>query len=123
MGVGTWEAFGGGKVLVGVDTSATPDTDFDTVEETGGSKTHTLTEAEMPAHNHKGNFMMESSSPSNDFASGTDTSVANPDGNVLDHTTVGSASKYNPITSTTGSGDAHNNVQPYITVYFWKRTA
>ena len=123
MGVGTWEAFGGGKVLVGVDTSATPDTDFDTVEETGGSKTHTLTEAEMPAHNHKGNFMMESDSPSNDFASGTDTSVANPDGNALDHVGVGTVSKYNPITSTTGSGDPHNNVQPYITVYFWKRTA
>lgn len=120
LGVGTWAAFGAGKVLVGLDAS---DTDFDTVEETGGSKTHTLTEAEMPAHNHKGNFMMESDSPSNDFASGTDTSVANPDGNALDHVGVGTVSKYNPITSTTGSGNAHAIVQPYITVYFWKRTA
>jgi len=125
LGVGTWVAFGAGKVLVGLDAA---DTDFDTVESstgstgTGGTKTHTLTEDEMPAHNHKGNFMMESSSPSNDFASGTDTSVANPDGNVLDHTTVGTASKNNPIGSTTGSGNAHNNLQPYITVYFWKRT-
>jgi hypothetical protein len=36
LGYGTWEAFGAGRVLVGVDTS---DPDFDTVEETGGSKT------------------------------------------------------------------------------------
>lgn len=35
IGVGTWEAFGQGKVLVGLDPE---DPDFDTVEETGGSK-------------------------------------------------------------------------------------
>ena len=36
LGYGTWVAFGAGRVLVGLDTG---DTDFDTVEETGGSKT------------------------------------------------------------------------------------
>lgn len=59
---GTWEAWGSGKVPVGVDTS---DTDFDTVEETGGAKTEsytpagsnaavTLTAAQsgVPAHSH-----------------------------------------------------------------------
>lgn len=59
---GTWEAWGSGKVPVGVDTS---DTDFDTVEETGGAKTEsytpagsnaavTLTAAQsgIPAHSH-----------------------------------------------------------------------
>ena len=39
LGYGTWSAFGTGRVLVGVDTS---DTDFDTVLETGGSKTATI---------------------------------------------------------------------------------
>lgn len=34
---GTWVAWGAGRVPVGVDTSQT---EFDTVEETGGSKTH-----------------------------------------------------------------------------------
>lgn len=34
---GTWESFGSGKVLVGQDTT---DTDFDTLGETGGNKTH-----------------------------------------------------------------------------------
>src|SRR3546814_10075624 len=45
----TWSAFGAGRVLVGLDSL---DTDFDTVEETGGEKTHVLTEAEMPVHDH-----------------------------------------------------------------------
>ena len=50
LGVGTWEAFGAGRALVGVDTTQT---EFDTVEETGGAKTHTLTESEMPAHSSR----------------------------------------------------------------------
>lgn len=36
LGFGTWVAFGTGRVLVGIDSG---DADFDTVEETGGSKT------------------------------------------------------------------------------------
>ena len=46
---GTWEAWGVGRVPIGVDTN---DEDFDTVEETGGSKTHVLTVEEIPVHNH-----------------------------------------------------------------------
>ena len=52
LGFGTWSAFGTGRVIVGVDSS---DTDFDTVQETGGSKTdsHSLSIAELPAHTHQ----------------------------------------------------------------------
>lgn len=46
---GTWEAWGTGKVPVGIDTS---DTDFGTVEKTGGSKTTILTTEQMPSHTH-----------------------------------------------------------------------
>jgi hypothetical protein len=49
LGFGTWAAFGAGRVLVGLDAG---DVDFDTVEETGGAKTHTLTVDEMPSHTH-----------------------------------------------------------------------
>lgn len=56
----TWELFGSGKTLVGVDTA---DTDFNTVEKAGGAKTvnlnhshstgnHTLLLSEIPSHNH-----------------------------------------------------------------------
>jgi microcystin-dependent protein len=46
---GTWTVWGAGRVSVGVDTS---DTDFATVEKTGGSSSVTLTEAQMPSHTH-----------------------------------------------------------------------
>ena len=101
IGGTTWTAFGGGKVLVGLDSS---DTDFDTVEETGGSKTHTLSVSEMPAHTHTYN-----------------------ESTTIDGKSGGGDNFYNGKVSvssgSTGGGSAHTNVQPYIVVYFWKRTA
>ena len=111
LGGTTWAAFGAGKVLVGLDSG---DTDFDTVSETGGAKTdaHTLTASETPAHTHtittaSGSTFM--AGPGNPAYGGT---------NVLTGTTTGT-------TSSIGSGAAHTHdiVQPYIVVYFWKRTA
>jgi len=49
LGGGTWTAFATGRMLVGIDAGQT---EFDTVEETGGEKTHTLSAAEMPVHTH-----------------------------------------------------------------------
>lgn len=49
---GTWERFGKGKVLVGVDED---DSDFSEANKTGGEKTHTLTTNEMPSHTHTQN--------------------------------------------------------------------
>lgn len=49
FGGGTWAAIGAGRVLVGFDGS---DGDFDAAEATGGAKTVTLTEAQIPAHTH-----------------------------------------------------------------------
>lgn len=47
----TWERIKG-KVIVGIDED---DNDFNTVNKTGGEKTHTLTVNEMPSHNHTQN--------------------------------------------------------------------
>jgi hypothetical protein len=49
IGGTTWVVFAAGKMLIGLDSG---DTDFDTVEETGGAKTHTLTTDEIPSHDH-----------------------------------------------------------------------
>jgi hypothetical protein len=60
LGFGTWEAWGEGRMIVGVSST---DTDFDTVEEIGGAKTKTIAQANLPnistgagtAHTHTQN--------------------------------------------------------------------
>jgi len=107
LGFGTWSSFGAGRVLIGIDSS---DTDFDTAEETGGSKTHTLSVAELPAHTHtiSGNISRSGFSFEH---------------HQFNSRMPGENFDTNPTVSNTGSGSAHNNVQPYIVVYMWKRTA
>ena len=108
IGGTTWVAFGAGKVLIGVDAS---DTDFDTVEETGGSKTHTLTTDEIPAHDHSNGAWDELVR-----TTGSNTHVSSDSsGGEMDIVQSGQI-------SSVGGGSAHTIVQPYITVYMWKRT-
>jgi len=98
---GNWEAFGAGRVMVGLDSG---DTDFDTVEEIGGAKTHALSIAEMPAHSHT--YTLENTRGTGSPGAGN-----------------GDSSFSTPNTSTVGSGAAHTIVQPYIVVYMFKRIA
>ena len=108
LGFGTWESFGAGRVLIGIDSS---DTDYDTAEETGGSKTHTLTTAQLPSHRH--------TIGSNDSTAGFGGAAGNREFVHDAGSGIG-----NPVNSSfTGSGQAHPIVQPYIVVYMWKRTA
>lgn len=104
---GTWVAWGGGRVPVGV---ASGDSDFETAEKTGGEKTHTLTDHEMPRHSHALEEQSGSTSGSNYV--------------FRSNSIVGAQStEYAGFTETVGSGEAHNNLQPYITCYIWKRLA
>lgn len=140
---GTWVSFGKGRTLVGVDTS---DPEFQSSEDTGGEKTHVLTVDELPEHNHDvtvenkeltgsvWNFVGQNAnfgpgnSTSGVFSKGGDGTCFYPsstgkatginDGFMLDATHDHTATSGN-----TGSGTAHNNMPPYITVYMWKRTA
>lgn len=100
---GTWVAWGKGQVPVGVDTS---DSDFNTVEKTGGEKEHTLTVDEMPSHKH--DFGQQ-------FA--TTSSLSGAYGYYM------IAGTQTDVIKNTGGNQPHNNLQPYITCYMWKRIA
>ena len=127
---GTWVAWGSGKVPVGVDTS---DTSFNTVEKTGGEKTHTLTESEMPKHKHTGTGLEAIGKFLGTVSEGEVTGgTYTADFTLTNTATVTSYSdgKYD-LTSTVkvphgiaiGGDKAHNNLQPYITCYMWKRVS
>lgn len=122
LGFGTWVAFGEGRVMVGVDSTQT---EFDTLGETGGAKTHTLSIAEMPDHSvtishhgDEGGSVIRQFSGNNGYTTGTTIASYRPP-----NAAIGGASSYAAVTAGWGSNAAHNNLQPYITVYSWKRTA
>ncbi len=151
LGFGTWEAFGAGKVLVGLNGS---DTDFDTLEETGGAKTVSaagsisgtvggtaLTEAQMPKHYHQYRTANSMTAPQNDegasysfgnYGGGTPDDAAQQmgtystgGGSASGGTATGTANGESHTHSFSGSftGSATSVVQPYITVKMWKRVS
>ena len=124
IGGTTWVVFGAGKVLVGVDSS---DADFDTIEETGGTKTHTLTAAQLPDHNHTYAKLTGQGSGSGVNFAGSSTGLAytwkKTDDETVTATTNHSLDTSDIAAGTYPAGGSHPIVQPYITVYMWKRTA
>ena len=129
LGFGTWVAFGAGRVMVGLNGS---DSLFDTLEETGGSKdaivvshNHTGTVDGNGSHAHTTNFGF-----SNDhdyFGNGVSTFTYNGGGvtqNPYPYASEAAGSHNHSFTSnSTGSSGTNANLQPYITVAMWKRTA
>ena len=101
---GTWVLMAKGCTLVGVNPD---DIDFNASGKTGGEKTHTLTEAEMPRHRHK--------------------TVINFGGSELLDGYSGysyqNGSRYYNDTSWAGENKPHNNMPPYFTCYIWGRVA
>ena len=140
---GTWVSFGTGRTLVGINTS---DGDFNTVEKTGGAKTVTLATANLPSHTHSipelsgtaasaGAHSHSISSSLEILSTGvgvwTNRAAA---GNwevfaYLSHSTGTAGAHTHTVTTNasttgaTGSGTAVSIMDPYITVYMWKRTA
>lgn len=115
---GTWQAFGAGRVLVGLDAGQT---EFDTLGETGGAKTHTLTIAEMPSHTHVQNAHQHTQTCASSATGGLVGS--SPDASTNAAVTSGySTANATAVNQNTGGGGAHNNLQPYIVCRFWQRT-
>jgi len=130
LGFGTWTAFATGRTLVGIDAEQT---EFDTVEETGGAKTHTLTEAQMPSHTHTQNahyhtarqpFLLATSpAPSYNGEAIVGAPPPRSSASVFTFAPEFNTGSTTATNQNTGEGQAHNNLQPYIVVYMWKRTA
>lgn len=117
----TWNEYAEGRVIVGKESSGT----FSGAGDTGGSETHTLTEAQLPEHYHfvvnngvttetgnidTSNAVCESATQS---GSTNQSYTLRPEGTYAD---VGRSSRV-------GNDTAHNNLQPYIVAYIWRRTA
>ena len=104
---GTWVAWGAGRVPVGVDTT---DNAFNTVEKKSGEKVHVLTQSELP--------------PTIDFKTNSIGFQVYGEGtNEGEEVATAFGSNTSLTLINIGGGSGHNNLQPYITCYMWKRTA
>ena len=161
---GSWVAWGSGRVPVGVNTS---DSNFNTVEKTGGTSTVKLTAAQsgLPGHEHavsSHNHTIKGITRSEIYGSTNAYLQMQRDGNLIIYDAgynSAAGEPYPPLwyTHTEGQGhqtavqnacdvaigkgsmstemngavaqrneseeaaQAHNNLQPYITCYMWKR--
>lgn len=142
---GTWEAFGAGRTLIGmgVGNDGTDSNNYNVVMQTGGAYNHTLTQNEMPNHTHPhtiGGSTTSAGEHYHEFMGDDDLKAFNKrlrsisydaeshggPGGIFATSTSGAHSHSLNITggvSGTGGGGKHNNMMPYITVYFWRRTA
>lgn len=104
IGYGTWKKFAEGRVLLGEGTGFSAGS-------TGGSLSHTLTTGEIPSHSHPpADANSNKEEQRRGYGALQFKSVAGKGNNIKNSSFAG--------------GDlSHNNVQPYITVYMWERTA
>ena len=155
---GTWEAYGSGRTLVGVDTNQS---EFNAVNKTGGSKAYTptgkvgdtsLSISQIPSHTHSIPALSGTAASAGSHTHmyrpirsvDTDYYLLSKTGNSFfywgfpEMSTSASGDHQHSITTnaslteSTGSSSSHthnftgvstSSIQPYITVYFWKRIA
>ena len=117
LGFGTWQAVAG-RVVVGYDAAQS---EFNAAEKTGGEKTHQLTAAQLPQLS--GQFGLIVPGGHSAFRNG----IVNSSGQMGNATfpVAGGSSVHNAWSYTVsfGGNQPHNNLQPYITAYVWKRVS
>lgn len=131
--IGNWEALPAGRVLLAQGTS-TWGVNY-SAGSTGGEDKHTLTVSESAPHNHTGSATTSGSTHTHALTmrashgeSGNGGVPRFSDGDIWsDYKTqnLSAAGEHShAITiNNSGGGQAHNNMQPYLSVYMWKRTS
>lgn len=112
-----WKKYGEGKTLVGEGTGTDSTGTRQTFSVSNNSKNlgeynHTLTIDEMPSHAHTTTVYWDVSRMEENFL----TNLWIKGGKSV-ATTYGTSAP----TNSTGGGLSHNNIQPYVTVYMYKR--
>lgn len=121
LGFGTWVAFGAGKVPIGLDAG---DADFDTIGETGGTK-----DAIIPTHNHTAVTTSTDAGHQHTYTRYSQLQGGTGGSSFwVFSSTQNTGVGYAQITSDTtvanaGESATGKNLQPYVVVYMWKRTA
>lgn len=104
---GTWEQFGQGRTLIGQGTGNDGSTSMSfSANVEGGEYNHTLTIDEIPSHAHRYTVTYGGGGSS-----------------ALTQYYNSKANQGNLPTTYIGGSKSHNNLSPYIVVYFWRRTA
>ena len=112
---GTWEQIQG-KFLFGMNSSYPAGS-------TGGEITHKLTWNEMPGHYHEGLYYSYQDTKNLITLNDGSASYRIPWGSSDYAGDYGAGTgEKELITGSAGSGVAHNNMPPYLSVYIWKRT-
>ena len=110
---GTWVLEEAGRVHVSAGTGYT-------IGSKGGEATHTLTVNEMPSHAHiPNNWVVVTNAH---YASAGD-KIPSAASGAFSAKANASTNDDQYISNNTGGGGAHNNMQPYIVVNRWHRTA
>ena len=126
LGFGTWQRFAEGRTLVGFSgdvTSATPDW-VKAVNSTFGEYAHALTNPELSSHSHNivGDDQLQIGGAFGNDGLTLRGNTAYPY-DAFSTNTDSQARGRAYITGVTGSNQPHNNVQPSIVVFIWRRTA
>ena len=108
---GTWKKTADGRCLIGANSTYP-------LGSTGGEATHTLSNNEMPSHDHS----------LSDWAMSWKQNGAKGEVNLGVSATADAWSNNrgyfkSQTSKATGGSQPHNNMQPYLAVYIWERTA